>query len=259
MFIFFFVLAFILFIFSFVNSKFSVTESALRFFYPLQQSMFGMFSSASKISQSKEELQKESENSKAVKQLVDQTSLEKENRALRDQFDTTTIKSQNLLPARIIGAPRFIPGISLPEFYILNKGGKDNVQKGQTVVYKDAVVGIIDLVNQEISKVRLITNTDSSFTAKSLKTSAVGVVKGKGGGDIIFDNIILSEKLTVSDIVLTKGSVDEKGIGVMPDLILGKIISIDKKPSALFQSAQIKSPLDFSKLEIVFIILQNGK
>jgi len=47
-----------------------------------------------------------------------------DNKALRDQFQTENPKSTNLIEADIIGAPGFIPGISIPETLVLNRGEK---------------------------------------------------------------------------------------------------------------------------------------
>ena len=68
-------------------------------------------------------------------------------------------------------------------------------------------------------------------------------------------NVVLSDKLTVSDLVLTKGDID-LGRGYPPDLIVGKIVSVDKKASSLFQSAQVISLVDITRVPIVFIILE---
>jgi cell shape-determining protein MreC len=57
-------------------------------------------------------------------------------------------------------------------------------------------------------------------------------------------------------LVLTNGDVGLNGSGFPPDLIVGKITSIEKKPSALFQKAEVESFLDFSKITAVFVIIK---
>ena len=49
------------------------------------------------------------ENIALRKKIIDQSLLQKENNALRDQFKTTYPKPYNLLPASVIGNPGFIP------------------------------------------------------------------------------------------------------------------------------------------------------
>ena len=184
--------------------------------------------------------------------------LQKENQALRDQFQTTTIPSSSLIPANIIGSPSFIPGITLPKEYILDKGTTNGAVSGLAVVYKNNLVGTIVSVSKDLSKATLIGNSELLFTVKTVDTGAIGVAKGQadggGGGILLLDNVLLSEALKKGDIVVTKGDKNEKGHGFPPGLVVGKIISIEKKPSALFQTALIKSDLNFSKLSTVFII-----
>lgn len=187
------------------------------------------------------------ENAALYKKLVNQQELERENSALRDQFRTIFPVSSTLLPAKIIGAPSFIPGVNAPESFTLDKGTKDKVKVGQAVIFKDNLIGKISRVSLSLSVVELLTNKDSLLTVRTLKTNALGVVKGQGNGEMILENVLLSENLMVLDVVET---LDDPG-----NLVVGKIESVDKKPSSLFQAAKIKSIIDFSKLSTVFIII----
>lgn len=207
-----------------------------------------------------EELEKD--RSELVKKLVDQTNLLRENKALKDQFETQEVKSENLLAANIVGAPEFIPGVSAPSQLIIDKGRDQNVHKGEAVIYKNHIIGIISKVSSRISVVNLVYNKSITFTAKTIpldpkRESAVGVVKGMGDQQIVLDNVILSETIKKSDLVVTSGSINEKKEGLPPNLIVGKIVSIEKKPSALFQIAQVKSFLDPIRLSTVFVVISN--
>jgi rod shape-determining protein MreC len=189
-----------------------------------------------------------------TKRLVDQTKLIRDNNALKDQFQTENVRSLNLIPADIIGAPGFIPGISVPENLILDRGEVDKVKAGDAVIYQNNVIGKVSTVRSYVSNVSLITNSSSSFTALTLSTKALGVIKGQGGGEMILDNVLLSDNLKINDIVLTSGNVNGQGIGLPPDLIVGKIISVSKNPSDLFQKAEVQSLINVTKLTKVFII-----
>lgn len=193
------------------------------------------------------------ENDRLQKQLVDQKKLQDENNALKDQFMTNNPSNGHIVPASIIGAPGFIPGISLPEKLILNKGSSSGVAKGHAVVVKDTIIGIVSDVSSSLSVVSVLGKGDTSFTAKTLETHAVGLVSAAGGG-LELRNVVLSQKLKRGDIVLTKGDIDALGRGIPPDLIVGRIVAIDKKPSSLFQTAQLKSPVAVSDISTVFIV-----
>jgi rod shape-determining protein MreC len=105
-----------------------------------------------------------------------------------------------------------------------------------------------------MSGIYLLTDKELSFTGKTTKNSVTGVVKGVGGGRIFFGNVVLADKLDKNDTVTTKGDITGDGGGYPPDLIVGKITSVSKKDSALFQTAELKSLVDFSKLRIVFVM-----
>jgi rod shape-determining protein MreC len=159
-----------------------------------------------------------------------------------------------LLPANIVGAPSFIPGISTPETFIIDKGTSDGVKVGDAVVYKNNLLGKISKISDSLSEVTLVTNTSSSFTAKTSSSQALGVIKGQGGGQMILDNVLLSDNLKPSDLVLTNGDTNLSGKGYPPDLVVGKIVSVDKKASSLFQRAEVSSFIDFAKITTVFVI-----
>ena len=193
-------------------------------------------------------------NLSSTSKLVDQVKLEQENQALSDQFAVSNPNPKTLMPARVIGAPTFIPGVSVPDFFILDKGSSDGVGVGDGVVVANNLIGKISVVNSSSSKVTLITDTSISFTGK-LQSEAVGVVTGLGDS-LEIGNILLSENISKNSLVLTKGDQNLEGVGFPPDLVVGKIVSVQKNPSDLFQKAEIKSLVDFTKINMVFIVVK---
>lgn len=194
------------------------------------------------------------ENAKLTKLLVDQKKLLAENQALRDQFQTNRSDNKLLIPTSVIGAPGFFPGVSPPDMLIVDGGSKDGIQKGQAVIVDDNLIGTISRVSESLSVVELFTQNAPLFTAKTLETGAVGVVKAGDTSGLSLTNVLLSQHLKRGDVVVTKGDIDEGGIGIPPDLVVGQIVDIDKKASSLFQTAQLKSLVDVSKLSTVFIL-----
>ncbi len=194
------------------------------------------------------------QNLQLSKKIVDQQKIILDNKALRDQFQVQYPKSQELLEARVISAPSFIPGVTSLESLIIDKGEKDGINNGMAVVLKDNLVGKISQTLDHTSKVTLVTNSSFSTTSQTLQTRAQGVLKGQGGGEMILDNVILSQELKLQDFILTKGEGDLNNT-ILPNLVIGEIVSINKNPSDLFQVARIKSLLDFSHLSIVFIVV----
>jgi rod shape-determining protein MreC len=221
---------------------------------PFQALTYGVFSKITDFSSNSQVKTLQAQNLELTKKIVDQSKLIADNKALRDQFQIQNPKSTNLIEADVIGAPSFIPGVSVPETLILNKGTSDGVKAGQAVVYEDNLIGKVVQVFAFSSSVTLVSNATVSFTAKSLETQGQGVIKGQGGGDMILDNVLLTDNLQKQDTVLTKGDVNGADSGFPPDLVVGKIASVSKNPSDLFQKADVKSLIDFSKLTKVFVI-----
>ena len=223
---------------------------------PFQNATYNFFNSVALFGESTKLKTLQSENLTLLSMLSDQKKLKDDNIALSDQFQTVFPKSNVLLPADIIGAPSFIPGISVPETFIINKGIRDGIKVGEAVVYKNNLLGKITKSNDSLSEVTLITNSSISFTAKTSSSQALGVIKGQGGGEMILDNVLLSDDLKPADLVLTNGDIGLNGSGYPADLVVGKILSVDKKASSLFQRAEVSSFIDFSKITTVFIIVK---
>jgi len=211
---------------------------------PIQEWAFGMTLKPTGTLTPQEQLQQENNQLRVA--LAQMQELQKDNQALHDQFQTTTPAPQKLLPAEVVG---------LQQTYILiDKGSSDGLHIGDVVVVKNNLIGTIEKVTSHIAQVKLLSDPSTSFTAQSAKTSANGVVQAIDGGTIIFTNVVLSDKLEQNDIILTKGDRDSHGNGFPPNLVVGKIISIDKQASSLFQAAKIQSMVDVSNLRMVFVM-----
>lgn len=195
-------------------------------------------------------------NDPSLQTLIDVkkcSSLEKDNKALNDQFQTTTVSSTHLIPAYVIAAPSFIPGISAPDHIILNRGARDGVRVGQAALYKDNLIGKVIKTSNYLSEVMLVSHPSFSITVRTLSTGALGVIRGQGNGQLLLDNVVLSDTLSVPDTVTVYGEADTEGVHAQAGLLIGKIVSVDKKPSALFQRARVKQIIDVSKLAMVFV------
>lgn len=222
---------------------------------PFQAATYSTFSNLTNFGSNSQIQSLKAQNLALTNKLIDQTKLIEDNKALKDQFQTENPKSQTLLPADIIGAPGFVPGFSVPEEIIINRGANDGVKLGEAVVYQNNLVGKITSVTPSLSTVNLISNASFSLTAQTLSTGAQGVVKGQGSGAMILDNVLLSDNLKKGDLVVTKGDVASSGLGFTQGLVVGQIASVNKNPSDLFQTAALQSLIDLNKLSEVFIII----
>ncbi|MBA3724132.1 MAG: rod shape-determining protein MreC [Candidatus Levybacteria bacterium] len=213
---------------------------------PIQKWIFTTFSQVPLISSGDTEKIQE-ENNALRRQLAQFKRYEMDNKALRDQFETTTPAPRDLLPANVVGMNE--------DTIIIDKGGQDRVKVGDIIVLKDNLVGKVSKTSPNVSRVTLISHPATSFTAETAKTAAIGVVKARGGDTITLENVVLSDKVEKDDLVVTRGNIDERGEGFPSELVVGKVISVNKKASNLFQEAQIKSLVDFKRVRMVFVII----
>jgi len=205
------------------------------------------------ITQNGSEKKLKEENLSLQKKLLDQQKLIEENKALHDQFQVSNPRSLDLLPATVVGAPRFIPGIFSPENFIIDVGTADSVKVGNAVVVKDNLIGKITKTSKFISEVTLVTNPSLKFAAKTT-TNVLGVIKGGGNGELFFDNVLLSDHLEKGELVLTSGDLKLDQTGFLPNIIVGQIVSVEANPTDLFQKAKLKTLVDFSKISKVFVV-----
>lgn len=251
----FLVLSIIILVLSFFGKLSGVSGVLERGASFLPKTIYGFFQSLPFVSEGKEIKKLKQENLELASKFVDQEKLKKENAALLSQFQQQDIQTFSLLPAKIVGAPGFIPGVTTPSNFILDKGAKDFVGVGDSVIVRNNLVGRISKVSSFLSKVDIVTNASLSFTAKTT-SGTIGVIKGGGGDKITLDNVLLSQNLKLNELVLTKGDVDINGSGIPANLVVGKIQSIEKVPTAIFQRAEVKSLINFTKLSTVFIVIQ---
>ena len=241
----FFLLSLLIFIFSQKGLANGVTGVLQTITLPIQRYSFSFFHSSSGGD----------ENIDLRMQAAKVAALERDNQALRDQFAVINPSSKTLIPAFIVGMPAFLPGISIVDEIIIDKGSDDKIKPGSSIVFKDNLIGKIVKTSPHLSVVDLLNHKGFSFTAKTTATHALGIMQGTGTETIVLNNVLLSDTLQKGDIVVTKGDINSDGLGFPPDLIIGKIISINKKASALFQSAEVERLVDVTRLEMVFVVL----
>lgn len=246
------ILSILLFILSKANLLNGPQSILAKTLSPFQSASFSAFNFLTSGSSDIKRLQ--SENRDLLGKLIDQDKLIKDNNALRDQFERSGEERLQLLPARIVGAPSFVPGVTDPLNFIINKGKNDTVKKGSAVVIKNILVGKVISVSDYFSKVEILTNPSFTALVRNQRSGANGVIEGDGEGQLILDNVLQADDVKTSDILVTKGSQDLSGAGFPPDLIVGKVMSIEKKPSEVFQKGKVQSPLDFSDISTVFVV-----
>lgn len=186
------------------------------------------------------------EENQNLKERVSQLQkLEKENEDLRLQLGVAKSDSgQKLMLAHVLSATHY---------FIIDKGEDDGIRVGNTVVFKNILVGKVIIVSKKTSRVLLPLEKDSVIGVKAVQTGALGNVYGQNN-EMILSEVTLPETLLPGDTLQTVGNVDETGLGIRPGLLIGKITQVHKSGN-LFQEAKIIPLIDYRSLQNVFIIL----
>ncbi len=228
--------------FSFIFSPFQKISYGLS----LEFSEFGHFlSSIGQLKKENEKLIVENRNLLAEKAKL--AEIEKENDMLRQELKVLPRDKFSLESADVIGFDSYGQG----DWIEINKGSRDGIEKEMAVIVGNGIIaGVVGEVNYDTSKVVLLNNSESAVNVVDSKTDAKGIIKGEYGLGIIMDMVLQSNSLNEGDQVVTSGI----GKSVPSGLLTGNIEKISSSPDKLFQRAIISSPVDFSKLQFVFVI-----
>lgn len=194
-----------------------------------------------------------------LEQLRSQVELlQRENEELREIQGEFQILSDLFDRAR--ETPQFVRTIarvigydSSPLFrsMILDKGSKDGVFVGMPVESTRGLVGQIYRTSDNAAMVLLLTDNISSIPARLGDSRATGIARGGGlGGSVTLDWVDLEEQIQVGEVVYTSGL----GGRFPEDLVIGRVVDIERRESDLFQRATIQPAVDFDALEMVFVI-----
>ncbi|MCY3834986.1 MAG: rod shape-determining protein MreC [Anaerolineaceae bacterium] len=133
---------------------------------------------------------------------------------------------------------------------IINRGSRDGVAVGMPVVTELGLVGRILDVRANVSLVLLVTDGNSSVSARLQSTRAQGSVQGAAGNQLRMTFIPLNTPIQINDVILTSGL----GGNFPAGLIIGRVESVRQFEFELFQEAEVSSLIDFASLEYVLVV-----
>jgi rod shape-determining protein MreC len=137
------------------------------------------------------------------------------------------------------------------KYVIINRGSDDGLRRGMPVVTAQGLVGRITAITANAGRVQLITDPDSSVNVRLEGSGAQAVLRGSLTGELMLDMIPQSANVQVGDLVLTSGL----GGNYPANLLVGQVTSVRGKETDLFKTAAVQPIVDFSRLEILLIIV----
>lgn len=188
-------------------------------------------------------LKKENENLKLkIHELLSEQNrlkdLERENKMLREALGLGIPDEFRIELAKIIGKDTNQNSI------LIDKGLKNGISKGLFVITSQKVlVGTIEEVYQNYSRVLPVFDKGNSFEAKISGSDISGLVRGLGGSRIFLDLIPKDKEIKEGDLI------------VSGRFLIGLVKEIKKIDVNPFQGAEVSLFLDIANLDEVFIAL----
>ncbi len=133
---------------------------------------------------------------------------------------------------------------------IINRGARDGIAIGMPVATELGLVGRIVRVSANAAQVQLITDENSSVSARLQTTRAHGGIIGQASGALRLTMVDLDEAIRQGDLVITSGL----GGNFPADIVVGQVTSVRQFEFELFQEAEVRSLIDFASLEFVLVL-----
>jgi rod shape-determining protein MreC len=136
---------------------------------------------------------------------------------------------------------------------IINQGYDDGVRVGMPVEAARGLVGQVYRVTNNAAQVALLTETASAIPVRFGATRATGMLRGAGRGALpTIDWIDLQYQVEVGELVITSGL----GGKFPENLVIGRVVEVERNEAELFQRAIVQPAVDFTSLEIVFVVTE---
>lgn len=228
-------------------------------FQPAESAVSGAAKRAAELSQRNQSveslLQQNTNLQEEVNRLLIENiqlkELERENQRLRELLNYTRNNTGiNFAAASVIG--QIIGGDPNNFLYtiFIDVGANDGVAKDMPVVTHRGLVGRVTHVNAGTAEVLLIIDPASSVNAIVQNSRVQGIITGELGGTLTMERIPQGETVSPGDLVLTSGLG-----GTFPDkLVIGQITEVFQRDLDLFQTARVRSTVDFTDIGTVLVI-----
>lgn len=189
------------------------------------------------------------ENLNLQSKLSKLQEVEYENEILKKELSfSRSENSSQMIAAAIIG--------QTPSSYlrtlIIDKGSNNSINKGQAVISQGFLVGTVTKVFPNTSEITLITDFNSLIPVVLQNSRGTGLLRG-GLDGLVIESVPLNIKTEVQESVVTSGL----GGQIPAGIAVGNSKKVVSKEGEIFQKVLVDSPVDFSRLEVLFILQKN--
>lgn len=160
----------------------------------------------------------------------------------RDEVELSTV------PARVIA----VAPSNFEWTLTIDVGEDDGIERGMAVVAAEGLVGRVLTTTSSASRVLLVVDPNFSVAARSVATSALGLLDGGGSEPLRFAPLDPGQIVDTDDEIVTAtfpGSAIPSGIPV------GRIVAQDERSSRLSAAYDLLPFVDVTRLDHVLVVL----
>lgn len=150
------------------------------------------------------------------------------------------------VPANVIG--REISPYQ--QYIIIDVGSSQGISHGMPVVTDKGLVGRIDSVISNASRVQLITDANSVVNVRLQIANVEAQVLGSLMGETSLELVPQGADVQIGDAILTSGL----GGNYPPNIFVGQVLAMHSKQNTLFQSGSVQPVVDFAHVSAVMVI-----
>lgn len=195
-------------------------------------------------------------------------SLERENTRLRAQLRSNQLAQEQraeldgLLELAGRGRYRLVPAevvavrgaLGFEYTATIDAGSSDGIKPDMTVICADGLVGRVIQVGERTSTVLLAIDGSSHVGARLERSDEIGLVQGNGLGALRLQLLDSDAPVRRGDRLVTFGS--QGGTPYVPGVPIGTVTGMRKDPASLTLTATVDPFVDFSRLDLVGVVVQ---
>lgn len=187
----------------------------------------------------------DAENRQLRSRLVELEEYRLENVRLKGLLDFRSGLGAEAIVARVIG----VDATNWFQTITIDKGTEQGLREGMAVINQHGVVGRIVKCAARSARVLLLIDASSAVATLVERTRTRSVCRGSGSS-LVLDYVALPEDVQPGDVIVTSGlgGVFPKGLPV------GTVKSVVRGGFSMFQTIEVASAVDFSRIEEVLVL-----
>lgn len=178
-------------------------------------------------------------------------ALEVENQQLRQLLQSGSEVTDNLLVANVIN----VDPDPFTHQIIINKGRKDKVYVGQTIIDSDGIMGTITAVEEMDSRAILITDASHAVPVEDVRNGLRAIAVGTGSGCLELRHVPNTTDIVVGDTMISSGLGGRFPVGFP----VGTVKLVKHEPGKPFATVVLEPSAKLDRSRHILLLQKDAK